>query len=317
QAYAVQGFQGLFLVRHAVKVLRQHYVFERREIGDEMKLLEDEADLFRTKTVQLGRRHFRDIATVDPDFPAGRLVETPDQVHQRGLPRAGRPHDGQPLAGRHGEGDIVKRAYLQIALVHARDVLHLNRHYSPRRIPAGWIRCSMRSGAVEASRASIALPSSTGNRRPPCGRMAASKFALPIQKAVPLPTTNPAAAPASASRAASAAKSKFTVLLDAPRAFITAKSLRRSRTELVNVTIMHSRIRVTITVDAARTTARVLSTTAVCVCVIWRMGLTSKTGREERSALIAASISWGRPSTRTSAVLGSIPVSSVNCFRSR
>src|SRR5215471_9549845 len=291
EPYAVERFQRFFLVGHAVEILCQHHVFERREVGDQMKLLEDKPAFFGSKTIELRRRHIRCIATMDPDFAAARLIQATDEVHQSGLAGAGRAHDGQPFAGRNSERDIIERTHFKIALVHSSHVLQHDRHYSPRRIPAGWIRCKIRSGAVEASNAKAMLPANTGSSNPGCGKMAASKLALPIQKAIPLPRINPAAAPATASNAASAVKSKFTVLLDAPSAFITAKSLRRSRTELVKVTIMHSMISVTMTADAARTTARVLLTTAVCASVICRTGLISRPGREDLRVLMAASIS--------------------------
>ena len=46
EADATQRFLRLFFIRDAVKVLRQHDVLESRQIRNEMKLLEDEADLF-------------------------------------------------------------------------------------------------------------------------------------------------------------------------------------------------------------------------------------------------------------------------------
>ena len=53
----------------------------------------------------------------------------------------------------------------------------------------------------------------------------------------------------------------FTVRFDAPRAFITAKSLRRSSTELVNVATMVSMISTSTMAEAANTTDRVLPMT--------------------------------------------------------
>src|ERR1700726_3142179 len=37
------------LIRRAVEILREHHVFERREIRHQVKLLEDESDLFGTE----------------------------------------------------------------------------------------------------------------------------------------------------------------------------------------------------------------------------------------------------------------------------
>src|SRR5712692_8415146 len=50
KAYTLQRFFGLLFVRHAMAILREHYVFQRREVRHEMKLLEDEADPFRAVT---------------------------------------------------------------------------------------------------------------------------------------------------------------------------------------------------------------------------------------------------------------------------
>ncbi len=46
-----QRIERLLLVGHAVEVLRQHHVLERSEVGNQMKLLEDEADFLRPHTV--------------------------------------------------------------------------------------------------------------------------------------------------------------------------------------------------------------------------------------------------------------------------
>src|SRR6478609_661541 len=300
----VERGQRFGLVRHAVEVLRQHDVLKRREIWDQVKLLEDEADLLRAKAVELRRRHFGNVGAVNPYLAAGRLIKAAHQVHQRRLARAGRAHHGKPFARSNRERDVIERAHFNVALVDARHVLEFNRHYSPRRIPAGCICCNNLNGAVEAISARATLASKTGTRRKGCGRMAASKLALPIQKAMMQPRTYPAADPASASRAASEANRKLTVRLEAPRAFMTAKSLRRSSTEPVNVATMQSMISTTTAAEDARTTERVLPTTAVCACVIWRTGFTSTPGSPALSWETTFWICCGLPSTRSKAVLG-------------
>ena len=45
QSHALQRFRGLPFVRDTVKILRQHHVFERVQIGHQVKLLKHEADL--------------------------------------------------------------------------------------------------------------------------------------------------------------------------------------------------------------------------------------------------------------------------------
>ena len=70
---------------------------------------------------------------------------------------------------------------------------------------------------------------------------------------------------------------------------MTAKSFRRSSTEPVNVATMQSMIRMTTTAEDASTTERVLPTTAVWACVIWRIGLTSACGQAAFSLAIVDS----------------------------
>ena len=53
QAHVGQRRERLLLVGHAVKVLRQHDVFERGQVRNQVELLEDEADFFRPGAVQI------------------------------------------------------------------------------------------------------------------------------------------------------------------------------------------------------------------------------------------------------------------------
>src|SRR5579864_8500175 len=55
---AGQRLGGFLLVSHAVKILRQHYVLDRGEEGDQVKLLEDESDLFTAH--EIGRASCRE-----------------------------------------------------------------------------------------------------------------------------------------------------------------------------------------------------------------------------------------------------------------
>src|ERR1044071_5396883 len=74
EADLVERGQRFGLVRHAMKVLRQHDVFKRREIWDQVELLEDETDLFRAEAVQLRGSHPGDVRAVDPDLAASGLI---------------------------------------------------------------------------------------------------------------------------------------------------------------------------------------------------------------------------------------------------
>src|SRR6267143_497539 len=68
EAHALQRFFSLLLVGDAMEILREHYIFKRREIRHQMKLLEDKADFFRAVTHQLVFAEFRKIDAVNNDM---------------------------------------------------------------------------------------------------------------------------------------------------------------------------------------------------------------------------------------------------------
>ena len=63
-----QSVQRFLLVGHAVKVLRQHDVFERSEVGNQMELLKDEANFFRAGAIQILGRELGNVFAVKPDL---------------------------------------------------------------------------------------------------------------------------------------------------------------------------------------------------------------------------------------------------------
>src|SRR6185437_17059935 len=96
-ADAAQRVSGFGFVGGAVKVLREHHVFERGEVGNEMKLLENESDLLRTETGEAGFIEASDIDAVDDCGAFARNVEPADDVNKRGFAGARWPHDGNPF----------------------------------------------------------------------------------------------------------------------------------------------------------------------------------------------------------------------------
>ncbi len=88
-----------------------------------MKLLEDETNLLRAEAVQRRLRHVGDVGAVNPDFAGGWLVQTANQIHQRGLTRTGWPHHCQPLARGHRQRNVIQRADLGVRGVYPSDVL--------------------------------------------------------------------------------------------------------------------------------------------------------------------------------------------------
>jgi hypothetical protein len=110
EANASERRARLGFIRRAVKILRQHHVFERGEIRDEMELLEDEADFLGAEAREAGFVEARDIDAVDERAPRSRRIEPAKNIDERGLARAGRPHDGDPFARLDAERHAVERA---------------------------------------------------------------------------------------------------------------------------------------------------------------------------------------------------------------
>src|SRR5258708_3696347 len=116
QAHALQHFFSLLFVRDAMEILRQHYIFKRREIRHQMKLLEDEADFFRAVTHQLVFAEFRKIDAVNNHMAGGEGVQAAENVDERGFPRAGGAHERDPFAAVHAEADATERAQRAVLL---------------------------------------------------------------------------------------------------------------------------------------------------------------------------------------------------------
>ncbi len=72
-------------------------VVQRRGPREQVERLEHEADLLVADPRELVVAQFRDPVAVEPVFAAGRAVQAADHVHEGGLPRARRAHDGDEL----------------------------------------------------------------------------------------------------------------------------------------------------------------------------------------------------------------------------
>src|SRR5271166_370781 len=135
QSHALQGFERFLLVRHAVEVLGQHYVFEGREIGDQVELLEHETNLLGSHSIQFVRRDVGDIFSVEPNLAGGWTIEAADQINQCRLAGAGRAHDRDPLSRIDVQAEIVEGANdttvsLSFRGIQAADIFQLD-HFTP------------------------------------------------------------------------------------------------------------------------------------------------------------------------------------------
>jgi hypothetical protein len=158
-------FHGLVFIGHAVEVLSEHHVFQRREMGDQMEVLEDKADGFAAETGEIRTAELGGIGAVDADGAGGGLVETAEEVQESGFAGAGGAHDGDPFALIGGEGDAVEGGYGAGPIaVEFTDVRQFDESaqsysplliYSPLRIIAGWM-VQMRETAMPVEMAATA-----------------------------------------------------------------------------------------------------------------------------------------------------------------
>lgn len=118
---AAKGFGGFGFVGGAVKVLREHDVLERSEIGHKMKLLKNETDFLGAETGKALFIEMADVDAINDGCAFGGSVEAAENINQRGFAGAGRAHDGNPFAGFDGKRNAVERAHFAEGFFQVRD----------------------------------------------------------------------------------------------------------------------------------------------------------------------------------------------------
>src|SRR5581483_6727185 len=88
-------------------------VFERRQHGYQVEGLKDEANVFVTPLRDLLVAQLLEILSQHNHPASGRAVDRGNQVQQRGLARAGRPHQGQKLAALHSKIGVFERHHAE------------------------------------------------------------------------------------------------------------------------------------------------------------------------------------------------------------
>jgi len=112
---------------------RQLDVAERGQHRDEVVELEDEADVAAAPARQRALGQRADVGSVDHDLAGRGTIDACDQVEQRRLAGARRPHEREEFALGHAEVDAVEHGdLLRIALVDLAHLLHVDRNASAR-----------------------------------------------------------------------------------------------------------------------------------------------------------------------------------------
>ena len=110
------GRAGLgLLATRADEPLRQIDVGGHVQMRDQVVLLEDVADLLAAEDGPGGNRQPAHLVVAEEDGAAVRVVESAEEVEQRGLATAARAHDGHPLARLDGHRHAAEHGLLTIA----------------------------------------------------------------------------------------------------------------------------------------------------------------------------------------------------------
>ncbi len=110
------GVQPLLVDLAAGDVHREGDVLERRQGGQQVERLEDEADVIAAQLGQLLVPQPDQLGVADHRGAGGDGVQTGHAVHQRGLAGAGRTHDRGVLPLREGHAHVVEGDDSRLAL---------------------------------------------------------------------------------------------------------------------------------------------------------------------------------------------------------
>ena len=110
QAQAPEQFAGALVARAPLAgVDRRHFhVARRAQVRQQVVALEDEAEVLAAQFGQLVGVEFAGAAPAHAVVAAGGAVQAAQDIHQRGLARAGRANDGHHLAGLDGQVDVLE-----------------------------------------------------------------------------------------------------------------------------------------------------------------------------------------------------------------
>src|SRR5256886_920749 len=116
QAHLLERRESALPARVAIAAVdeRQLDVLDGVESREEVVRLEHEADVLVPDRGELVVGELADVLAGEHVRPAVSDVETPEHVHQRGLPRTGRSHDRDELAGPDVEVDAAQRVHRDI-----------------------------------------------------------------------------------------------------------------------------------------------------------------------------------------------------------
>src|SRR5499427_7379329 len=258
QANALQSLGGLRLVRDAMKILREHHVFERIQVRQEMKLLEHEADFLCAVAHQLVFAQVGQVRAVHNHMAGRKRVQASQNIDQCGFAGTRRAHQSDPFAGLNLERNSVQRAQRAVVLDQRVDFDLRGHSCSPRNTDAGLTLAKRRSGNALAMETITVRATETGYTIQR-GCAATPKTAWPSHTEVRRPSAEPMTPPATPRRMASTRNRLTTRSTEPPRAFIRPTSFLRSMATLLIPAITQSEVRTSTSRTVADSSPRMRS----------------------------------------------------------
>src|SRR5437868_2948652 len=97
QADSLQCLASLLLIRYAVKILREHNVFDGRQVRNKVKLLENETDFLGPVANHFAFAELCQVDAIHNHAPGSQLVQASQNIDECGFAGAGRPHQRDPF----------------------------------------------------------------------------------------------------------------------------------------------------------------------------------------------------------------------------
>src|SRR5258707_15387577 len=92
QADSLQRLASLLLIRYAVKILREHNVFDGSQVRNKMKLLENETDFLGAVANHFAFAELCKVDAIDNHAPGSQLVQPSQNIDEWRFAGAGRSH---------------------------------------------------------------------------------------------------------------------------------------------------------------------------------------------------------------------------------
>jgi hypothetical protein len=130
---------------------RELHILERGRSREQVETLEHEADLTAPYGGELVGREARHFLARQTIGARRRAIETAEQMHERGLAGAGRPHERDKFAARDGDVDVFEREHVEfVANIFLGELMRFDNGFSHEPAIPVWAALSARLSNLRA-----------------------------------------------------------------------------------------------------------------------------------------------------------------------